>query len=198
MQLAYQPRITYWPLIIRLAFDYKCSASGLCRCSLLVSSTCAYKVQGKLGITSSLRPGNFVCCTRYLMSVVNEHYKNKGNNFIGTGEKFVNQIFCYIRWVRWEEVSDWSITLFLPLRNSVYGHDRGIYRYFLHGWACVKWMWMVNLLAYTRTWITIARSLTMECAQLNNGARAGLHLFYINKFLNFHALGFWLGVSHLI
>ena len=50
--------------------------------------------------------------------------------------------------------------------------------------AVLKWMWMVNLLACTRTWITIARSLTMECAQLNNGVRAGLHP-YITIILNF-------------
>ena len=44
---------------------------------------------------------------------------------------------------------------------------------------------MVNLLAYTRTWITIARSLTMECAQLNNGAHAGLHLYMYHNYFQF-------------
>ena len=35
-------------------------------------------VQGKLGITRSLGPGNFVCYIRYLViSVVNKQYKTK-------------------------------------------------------------------------------------------------------------------------
>ena len=42
----------------------------------------------------------------------------------------------------------------------------------------------------------IARSLTMECAQLNNGAHAGLHLnMYITIIFNF--LIFMLSVSDL-
>ena len=35
-------------------------------------------------------------------------------------DTLISVLFVYIRWVRWEEVSDWSIPLFLPLRNSVY------------------------------------------------------------------------------
>ena len=53
-------------------------------------------MQGKLGITRSLGPGNFVCYIRYLViSVVNKQLiQSKGNYFIGTGENnLLYQVF---------------------------------------------------------------------------------------------------------
>ena len=51
-------------------------------------------IQGKLGITRSLGPGNFVCYIRYLViSVVNKQYKTKESILLGP-EKTV----CYIRY----------------------------------------------------------------------------------------------------
>ena len=97
--------------------------------------------------------------------------------------------------LEWEEVSDCrSIPLWsCRLRNSVswpllwpWAYDR--YISLPQSWAYSKNdMWMVNLLAYTRTWIsTIARSLTMECAQLNNGAHARFtseHDFFVSHII---------------
>ena len=100
---------------------------------------------------SSLFIHTFMCCTYVCSSI----------NILKT-----HVINAYIRWVRWEEVSDWSIPLFLPLRNSVYIWPRPWHIPVISARLSLCKMNVNGQSSRVHAYMN------NHCAQLNNGVRA--------------------------